>query len=98
MDPHASIQIGASFIIITTNLLPCTADMSRDILYGLWAGRSYSTQASGSSKEVRLPRMDARRESLLPAVAGRGHLAATKIARCGPARRDLRAPCPGVCE
>jgi MoaA/NifB/PqqE/SkfB family radical SAM enzyme len=63
-----SYQIGASFIIVT-NLLPYSADMSDEILYGLWAGRSYSTKASGSIQDVRLPRMDARRESLLPIVS-----------------------------
>ena len=62
-----SYSIGASFIVVT-NLLPYTEEMNDQILYGLWAGRSYTNRHSGYVQDVRLPRMDARGEALLPIV------------------------------
>jgi MoaA/NifB/PqqE/SkfB family radical SAM enzyme len=62
-----ALTMGASFVVVT-NLLPYTEDTKDDILYGLWAGRSFPGARSRWSPEIILPRIDARREALGPLV------------------------------
>lgn len=56
-------RMGASFVVVT-NVLPYTEELSDEILYGLWAGTSFSPVRSRWSPEIILPMVDTRREVL----------------------------------
>ena len=53
--------------VLVTGLLPYTADLVGETLYGLWAGKTYGDPSSWRP-EIILPRIDARREALEPVV------------------------------
>ena len=60
-------DIGATFIILS-NLLPYTPELSKEILYWLWAGSSYQSSRSPYNPELILPRIEPRREALQPLI------------------------------
>jgi len=66
--PQLAYAMGASFVVVS-NLLPYTEELQDEILYGLWAGRSYLPQRSRRMPEVLLPRIDARREVVEPIMS-----------------------------
>ncbi len=67
-----ALSLGASFIVLT-NVLPYTKELTDEILYGLSAGRSYSSFYSKWSPRISLPQMDVRRESFEPLLALLGY-------------------------
>jgi hypothetical protein len=61
--PSLALRMGATRIVVT-NVLPYTAELQDEILYGRWAGRSFQAHGNEWSPEIVLPRLDLRGETL----------------------------------
>jgi MoaA/NifB/PqqE/SkfB family radical SAM enzyme len=53
--------------VIVTGVLPYSAELADETMYGLWAGKTYGDPSTWSP-EILLPKVDARREALEPVV------------------------------
>ena len=72
---NLALDMGASFIVLT-NVLPYTEELSDEILYGLITGGLYPMPRSKWRPEIRVPRMDSRREVLDPLMGLLEHASA----------------------
>ena len=58
--------------VIVTGVLPYSAELADETLYGLWAGKTYADPSTWRP-EIILPKIDAREEALEPLVKLLGH-------------------------